>query len=310
MSDRDRLIIAGAAGIAFLLLCIGLPLVIAIGARDQIQAQLGGTLPAGDGTTRWVGIRMIELQDDILTQLNLPRTARVLITGVYPGSPAEQAGIQPFDIIVEVNGEPIVDLATADELLNRAKAASQLTLALLRLALSDQTQTRWERKELTVRPVPRPNPAQVASWETYENPDFEFAIDYPANWLKDEMFQAFEGVVFSAPTLSDDLVEVRFWSDPNTSFDAFYQQFIAQIRSSLAAAQIESETTTTVANRSARRVVVSYRSTTRNRDMTDNVVLFLADDRWFLVRLSATRENYQQLLPVFDRMLRSFRLTG
>lgn len=310
MSDRDRLIIAGAAGIAFLLLCIGLPLVIAIGARDQIQAQLGGTLPAGDGTTRWVGIRMIELQDDILTQLNLPRTARVLITGVYPGSPAEQAGIEPFDIIVEVNGEPIVDLATADELLNRAKAASQLTLALLRLALSDQTQTRWERKELTVRPVPRPNPAQVASWETYENPDFEFAIDYPANWLKDEMFQAFEGVVFSAPTLSDDLVEVRFWSDPNTSFEAFYQQFIAQIRSSLAAAQIESETTTTVANRSARRVVVSYRSTTRNRDMTDNVVLFLADDRWFLVRLSATRENYQQLLPVFDRMLRSFRLTG
>jgi membrane-associated protease RseP (regulator of RpoE activity) len=310
MSDRDRLIIAGVAGIAFLLLCIGLPLVVAIGARDQIQAQLAGALPAGDGATRWVGIRMIELQDDILTQLNLPRTARVLITGVYPGSPAEQAGLEPFDVIVEVNGEPIVDLATADDLLNRAKAGSQLTLAVLRLAASGQTQTRWERKEVTVRPVPRPNPAQVSSWETYENPDFEFAIDYPANWLKDEMFQAFEGVVFSAPTLSDDLVEVRFWSDPNTSLDDFYQQFIAQVRSSLAAARVESETTTTVANRSARRVVVSYRSTTRNRDMTDNVVLFLADDRWFLVRLSATRENYSQLLPVFDRMLQSFRLTG
>ncbi len=33
----------------------------------------------------------------------------------------------------------------------------------------------------------------------------DVAIDYPANWLKDEMFQALEAVVFSAPTLSDDL---------------------------------------------------------------------------------------------------------
>lgn len=310
MSDRERLIVAGVAGIAFVLLCIGVPLVVAIGARDQIQAALGGGLPVADGTTRWIGIRMVELQDDIISQLNLPRTARVLITGVYPGSPAEQAGLEPFDIIVEVNGEPIVDLATADDLLNRAKAGGELTLAVLRLAPSDQTQTRWQRNEIKVRPVPRPNPAQVTSWQTYENPDFEFTIQYPANWLRDEMFQAFEGVVFSAPTLSDDLVEVRFWSDPNTSFDSFYQQFIGQIRSSLAAARIESEDTTTVANRSARRVVVSYRSTARNRDMTDNVVLFTADDRWFLLRLSATRENYQQLLPVFERMLQSFRLTG
>ncbi|MER3398228.1 MAG: hypothetical protein C4315_06125 [Chloroflexota bacterium] len=308
MSTRERLIIAGLAGVAFLFLCIGLPLVVVIAARDQIQAQLGAALPGGDGTTRWVGIRMIELRDDILTQLNLPRTARVLITGVYPGSPAEQAGLEPFDVIVEVNGEPIVDLASADDLINRAKTGRELTLAVLRPAAGDQP--RWERKELKVRPVPRPNPAQVSAWETYENPDFEFAIDYPANWLKDEMFQALEAVVFSAPTLSDDLVEVRFWSDPQTTFDSFYQQLIAQIRTSLPAAQIESETTTTVANRSARRVVVSYRSTTRNRDMTDNVVVFTADDRWFIVRLSATRENYGQLLPVFERMLQSFRLTG
>ncbi len=308
MSTRERLIIAGLAGVAFLFLCIGLPLVVVIAARDQIQAQLGAALPGGDGTTRWVGIRMIELRDDILTQLNLPRTARVLITGVYPGSPAEQAGLEPFDVIVEVNGEPIVDLASADDLINRAKTGRELTLAVLRPAAGDQP--RWERKELKVRPVPRPNPAQVSAWETYENPDFEFAIDYPANWLKDEMFQALEAVVFSAPTLSDDLVEVRFWSDPQTTFDSFYQQLIAQIRTSLPAAKIESETTTTVANRSARRVVVSYRSTTRNRDMTDNVVVFTADDRWFIVRLSATRENYGQLLPVFERMLQSFRLTG
>jgi len=288
MSDRDRLIIAGVAGIAFLLLCIGLPLVIAIGARDQIQAQLAGALPAGDGTTRWVGIRMIELQDDILTQLNLPRTARVLITGVYPGSPAEQAGLEPFDVIVEVNGEPIVDLATADDLLNRAKAGSQLTLAVLRLAASGQTQTRWERKEVTVRPVPRPNPAQVSSWETYENPDFEFAIDYPANWLKDEMFQAFEAVVFSAPTLSDDLVEVRFWSDPNTSLDDFYQQFIAQVRSSLAAARVESETTTTVANLQVYLPQVSFLSTPPYRDFPNNVLLFLPYYPYFLILLSTT----------------------
>ncbi|WP_455675625.1 S1C family serine protease [Pradoshia sp.] len=46
--------------------------------------------------------------------LNLPSKVKegVVIAGVEPGSPAEQAGLQEFDVIVELDGEPTPDVPT------------------------------------------------------------------------------------------------------------------------------------------------------------------------------------------------------
>jgi serine protease Do len=60
-----------------------------------------------------LGLAMADVTPDIRQQLNLPDNVKgAAIQSVRPGSPAEDAGLQPGDIIVQVNRKP-VDSASA-----------------------------------------------------------------------------------------------------------------------------------------------------------------------------------------------------
>jgi serine protease Do len=79
-----------------------------------------------------VGIYPRDLTEGMVKQLKLPSKAGALINSVEPDSPAEKAKIQPYDVIIRVNGEPV---KTSDEL--RFKIAdiqpgSKVELALIR----------------------------------------------------------------------------------------------------------------------------------------------------------------------------------
>jgi len=57
-----------------------------------------------------IGIAVSDLDDHIRQQLNLPDSVKgVLVQQVRPGSPAEDAGLQPGDVIQEVNRKPAGD---------------------------------------------------------------------------------------------------------------------------------------------------------------------------------------------------------
>jgi hypothetical protein len=57
----------------------------------------------------------------------LPERNRVTITDIFPGLPAERAGLKPGDIIEEVNGRPTLDLiCERDRLFDRAGTADLL----------------------------------------------------------------------------------------------------------------------------------------------------------------------------------------
>ena len=54
-----------------------------------------------------IGVSVSDLNDDARQQLQVPATVKgVVIAEVRPGSPAEDAGLQPGDVIVEVNRKP------------------------------------------------------------------------------------------------------------------------------------------------------------------------------------------------------------
>lgn len=62
----------------------------------------------GDHVERpWFGAAMSSINSDMARALGMFRPTGVLITEVYEGSAAHQAGIRPNDIILEVNGEEI-----------------------------------------------------------------------------------------------------------------------------------------------------------------------------------------------------------
>ena len=47
------------------------------------------------------------MTSDLANRLKLKRAQGVVVTDVVPGSPAAEAGIQPDDVILEVNRQPV-----------------------------------------------------------------------------------------------------------------------------------------------------------------------------------------------------------
>ena len=58
-----------------------------------------------------LGLTVLEVTDSVAKRFSLKRTGGVLVTGVKPGSPADQAGLRRGDVILEMNRTLIPDLA-------------------------------------------------------------------------------------------------------------------------------------------------------------------------------------------------------
>jgi serine protease Do len=70
-----------------------------------------------------IGVAVANLDDQARQQFNVPdRVKGVVVQDVKPGSPAEEAGLQPGDVIEEVNRKPA---ATASEFGGQVHAAGQ-----------------------------------------------------------------------------------------------------------------------------------------------------------------------------------------
>lgn len=57
----------------------------------------------------WFGAMMNPITLQLARQLDLPDNVGALVLVTYAGSPAEKAGLEPGDVILEYNGRPIVD---------------------------------------------------------------------------------------------------------------------------------------------------------------------------------------------------------
>lgn len=82
----------------------GIGFSIPINNVKQLLSELEktGTVQRG-----FLGIEMHGLDESIAASLKLPNTKGALVANVVPDSPAEKAGIKPYDVIVEFNGQKI-----------------------------------------------------------------------------------------------------------------------------------------------------------------------------------------------------------
>lgn len=88
-------IIASGQGIGF-----AIPINLAKGILNQLKAQ--GTVTRG-----WLGVAIQDLSDELAEYYGLKNGKGVLVTEVFSGDPADQAGIKPKDIILKVSGKPV-----------------------------------------------------------------------------------------------------------------------------------------------------------------------------------------------------------
>jgi len=80
----------------------------------------------------WTGIRIQPVDQNFARILGLDRAEGVIINQVIQGSPAERAGLEPGDVIVEVNGERVITQEVLIDIVNSSRVGDILELKVLR----------------------------------------------------------------------------------------------------------------------------------------------------------------------------------
>jgi serine protease Do len=82
---------------------------------------------SSEKNTPELGLTVQPLTPDIAESLGLPDDVKgVVVSGVDPGSPADDAGVRRGDVIVEVNRQPVKDMATYRKALESAAKGKSL----------------------------------------------------------------------------------------------------------------------------------------------------------------------------------------
>jgi S1-C subfamily serine protease len=86
-----------------------------------------------EGETEWLGLQYQDLTPGLREMHSLPRTLEgVWITEVAASSPLIDEGVEPGDVIVEVNGEPVADVAEFDRAMAKVESGRFARLYVMR----------------------------------------------------------------------------------------------------------------------------------------------------------------------------------
>ena len=80
----------------------------------------------------WLGVNIQEITEEIAESLNIDEAEGALIAGVMPGGPAEAAGLETGDVILEFDGEEVERVKDLPRLVAATKANKNVTVRLLR----------------------------------------------------------------------------------------------------------------------------------------------------------------------------------
>lgn len=100
----------------------------------------------GSGGT-YLGVQMEDVTAGNLTKYKLSKEMGVIVTSVEKGSPAEAAGLQADDVILDYCGIPVISMAQMQRLVEETPAGRKVTLGVSR-----------DGKSLTLTPTLRERP--------------------------------------------------------------------------------------------------------------------------------------------------------
>ncbi len=99
---------------------------------SMVRAVLSAIKEGGALVRPWIGVSVQSVTPDMAAALKLPRPMGVLVNGLYPGGPAEKAGLRIGDIVTAVEGRPIADDAALRFRLATLAVGKRAALEVLR----------------------------------------------------------------------------------------------------------------------------------------------------------------------------------
>jgi serine protease Do len=76
----------------------------------------------------YLGIRNAPVNDDLAKKFKVNAREGVIVVDVFPGSPADKAGLEPGDVILSVNGKKIADPKQLQEIIERLDIGKAYTM--------------------------------------------------------------------------------------------------------------------------------------------------------------------------------------
>jgi S1-C subfamily serine protease len=83
----------------------------------MVARVVDAALTDGKVVRPWFGATGQEITSDLIESLGLDRPGGVLVNGIYPGGPAEKGGLKIGDVVLELDGRPVLDPASMVSLL-------------------------------------------------------------------------------------------------------------------------------------------------------------------------------------------------
>ncbi|MGE5524984.1 MAG: Do family serine endopeptidase [Rhodospirillaceae bacterium] len=118
---------------------LGIGFAIPVSTAKQVLEQIVET---GAVTRGWMGVGVQDMTRELAESFKLPDIRGALITEVFRGTPADKAGLRVGDILIAVEGKPVVDSAGMLNLVAELAPGSPVTLKVVR-----------DQKELELRAV-------------------------------------------------------------------------------------------------------------------------------------------------------------
>ncbi len=108
---------------------LGIGFAIPVATAKQVFDQLVAT---GSVTRGWIGVAVQELTPELAESLKLADTKGTLISEIFSGTPADQAGMKPGDVLIAVDGKPVLDSASMLTLISAISPGTAATLKVIR----------------------------------------------------------------------------------------------------------------------------------------------------------------------------------
>jgi serine protease Do len=145
-------IVAGGQGIGF-----AIPVYLA----KNIIAPLKSS---GEVTRGWLGVGIQDISEEVAEYYGIKEKKGVLVTEVFPGDPADLAGIKPKDIILSVNGEAVDNARQLTGMIADTRVGDTLKIKVVRAGKTRSFEVKIGKREeakIASRSEPQENHAQL-----------------------------------------------------------------------------------------------------------------------------------------------------
>ena len=130
---------------------VGIGFAIPADVADTITKQL---ISGGKVTRGYLGATIQNVTPEIAESMGMKGKKGALVAELVPGGPADKAGVQPGDVVVDLNGHPVSSSVELTRMVALSRTGDMLHLSVLRGG---------KARTLDVRSGTRPSEAQLAA---------------------------------------------------------------------------------------------------------------------------------------------------